>query len=181
MIKMINKHKFLKESRKLGIRENDAVILYTSFELMLDILDRRRMNWKKLSTEEWDAIIEVEETSQWPILQNFLNTSHEIYAGVDEKKKEDSIKFQKSILEEMELRKDKNITKSDYISKLRQLIEQRFDYLMTIFEVDKTSLFKTLAIAAAIAGAAAGTTLFVLGKIRKKEEPNGEKKKEDKK
>ncbi len=173
---MISGHKFIKQSRKYGISEDAAGAFYDGFEKMLKVLKKYHFQWRKISDQDWQALLDIEENSQWPVLKKLLEYFYEILHDADKEEKSNVILFRNSIQDEIILRKNQYITRSEYDSARKVAIEQRFDHLLTIFEVDKANFWKTAAKIALASGVVIGTTTYIYKKYKNnKKEENSKK------
>lgn len=155
---MISRHKFIKQSRKYGISDDAAGAFYDGFEKMLKILRRYHFQWEKISDDDWNKLLEIEERFQWPVLEKLLGYLYQICQDADNEEKGNAILFKNSIQDEIILRKNKHISASDYVYARKLLIEQRFDYLLAIFDVNRASFWKTAAKIALASGVVIGAT-----------------------
>lgn len=155
---MISRYKFIKQSRKYGISDDAAGAFYDGFEKMLKIIRKCHFQWEKLSDDNWNVLLEIEEKLQWPVLEKLPYYLDQIILDADEEEKGNVIIFKNSIKDEIILRKNKYISIKDYSYARKLLIKQRFDDLLVIFEVDRANFWKTAAKIALAGGAVIGTT-----------------------
>ena len=176
---MIDKSNFLKDPQTIRlisqfkISRKAITAFYDGFESMRDIVKKRSFNWDYLSEYDWTKILEIEENLQWSILKYLGNPSLDIYKDIDPKKKIDAISFRDSINREIELRERKpSISEGEYTNTLKILINQRFEFLLTIFEIDKkTGWWKVMAGVAVVGGGIVGGKIIYNKFTRHKKDP----------
>jgi hypothetical protein len=134
---MVTLQQFIKVFKDSGIGYADLRVFYHSVRKSIILLHLRKHSWSEL--------FEMEEKSQWPILQVIDDPQLPLYRGADESLLN---AFLDTIAREKKLRANKrHMEKVKYWSGLQDLIEERSRLFISIFAYSKKDIRRTEAVA----------------------------------
>jgi hypothetical protein len=168
---LIRKYRFIKDSSKLGIPAEIASDFYDGFEEMVEVLKKYHFQWSNVSQEDWRILLDIEEKKQWPVFTALPAYFQDLYYNADENEKGNVELFTGSIRGEIILRENhnikKNINEDEYILALKIATEQRFAFMLSIFEIDKQSFWDSIVKAAIATGITIRAVQYAYDELKK--------------